>query len=201
MSTFLAAFVVFAAIGIVSWPLFRRIGSKTAPGFFEDTEVSELLTQKDATLFAINELESDYEIGSLSQGDYQELRGKYEEKAVALIKTVDELRSGRGLDAASDIDDEIEARVLSLRAARSTTEQDIEARVLNLRSTKKVTPDGKACPGCGAQLQPDAVFCSRCGVTLSMKCPGCSAQVRAGDLFCLRCGMALSNTGKHEVTN
>lgn len=201
MITFLAAIIWLAAIGTVSWPLFRRIGSKTDPGLFEDTEVNELLTQKDATLFAINELESDYEIGSLSKSDYQELRNKYEEKAVAIIKTVDEIRSERGLQEISAFDDEIEARVLNLRAARSTTEADIEARVLKLRRTNKGTPDGKSCPGCGALLQPDAVFCSRCGVAQSMKCPGCSAQVRAEDRFCLRCGIALSNTGKREVTN
>lgn len=191
MSTFWAAFIVLAAIGIVSWPLFRRIGTKTDPGLFEDTEVSELLTQKDATLFAINELESDYEIGSLSQSDYQELRNKYEEKAVALIKTVDELRIERGLDVASGIDDEIESRVSSLRAARRTTEADVEDRVLKLRRTNKETPDAKSCPGCGAPLQPDAVFCSRCGSSLSMKCPGCSAGISAEDVFCFRCGMAL----------
>lgn len=200
MINFLAAIVVLGAIGIVSWPILRGINTKNSHGL-EDAEVSELLSQKDAALFAINELQSDYEIGSLSQGDYQELRGKYEEKAVALIKTMDELRAVRGLDEISHIDEEIEARVSSLRRVKNTPEQDIEARVLNLRSTKKVTPEGKACPGCGAPLQPDAVFCSRCGVALSMKCPGCSAQVRAGDLFCLRCGMALSNTGKHEATN
>ena len=199
MINFLAAIVVLGAIGIVSWPVLRGINTKNSHGL-EDTEVSELLSQKDAALFAINELESDYEIGSLSQGDYQELRKKYEEKAVALIKTVDELRNESGLDEISHIDEEIEARVSSLRRAKNTTEQDIEARALNLRRTKGM-PDGKACPGCGLPLQPDAVFCSRCGVALSMKCPGCSAQVRAGDLFCLRCGMALSNTGKHEATN
>ncbi|GEM_PF-2763957 len=192
MSTFLAVIMVLIAIGIVSWPLLRRISLKTRPGLFEDTEVSELLTQKDATLFAINELESDYEIGSLSQGDYQELRNKYEEKAVALIKTVDELRSERGLDVASQIDEEIEARVSSLRAAGSSTEAIIEARVAKLRRANNERPNGKSCPACGAQVESDAQFCSRCGLTLSMKCPGCSAQVSAEDRFCSRCGTVLS---------
>lgn len=192
MSTFLAAIMVFVVIGIVSWPLFRRISAKADPGLFEDTEVRELLTQKDATLFAINELESDYEIGSLSKSDYQALRTKYEEKAVAIIKTVDELRSERGLDVATYIDDEIESQVLNLRAARNTPGADIEARVLKLRRTNRETPDGKSCPGCGAPLQHDAVFCSKCGITLSMKCPGCSASVSAEDVFCSRCGKVLN---------
>ncbi|MEK7354568.1 MAG: zinc-ribbon domain-containing protein [Chloroflexota bacterium] len=192
MITFLAAIMVLAAICVVSWPLLRRISVKSGPGLFEDTEVSELLIQKDATLFAINELESDYEIGNLSQGDYQELREKYEEKAVALIKTVDELRSDRGLQEISSFDEEIEAQVSSLRAARSTTEADIETRVSRLRRAKNGAPNGTSCPACGARVESDAQFCYRCGITLSMKCPGCSAQVSAEDSFCSRCGTALT---------
>ena len=192
MITFLSAVVVLGAIGIVSWPLLRGNSAKNGPGLFEDTEVSELLTQKDATLFAINELESDYEIGSLSRGDYQALREKYEEKAVAIIKTVDELRSERGLDEVSHINEEIEAKVSSLRSTRSTTEADIEARVSKLRRAKNEAPNGTSCPACGARVESDAQFCYRCGITLSMKCPGCSEQVSAEDLFCSRCGKALN---------
>ncbi|MFH0941989.1 MAG: zinc-ribbon domain-containing protein [Chloroflexota bacterium] len=178
MITFLAAIMVLAAIGIVSWPLLRGTGAKNGPGLFEDTEVSELLAQKDTTLFAISELESDYEIGSLSQSDYRELRKKYEEKAVALIKTVDELKRARGFQGINHIDEEIEVRVLGLRGA------------------KKGTPEGKYCPGCGAQFEADDQFCSRCGAALNAKCPGCSAQVSAEDRFCFRCGAALSTAGK-----
>ena len=192
MITFLAAIMVLAAIGIVSWPLLRKAGANNSPVLLEDAEVSELLTQKDATLFAINELESDYEIGSLSQGDYQELREKYEEKAVALIKTVDELRSERGLDVVSQIDEEIEAKVANLRRARSTTESDIEVRVSKLRRASMGTPNSKSCPACGAQIESGARFCSRCGITLSIECPGCSKQVSPVDVFCSRCGAALN---------
>src|SRR3990172_6688163 len=144
MITFVAAIVVLTAIGIVSWPLLRGAGTKRGPALLQDFEVSELLTQKDATLFAINELESDYEIGSLSKNDYQELRKKYEEKAVALIKTVDDLRSERGLDEVSYIDEEIEARVSSLRAARRSTEAIIEARASKLRRSNKGTQAEKS---------------------------------------------------------
>ncbi|MBI4188464.1 MAG: zinc-ribbon domain-containing protein, partial [Chloroflexi bacterium] len=189
---------VLAAIGIVSWPLLKRIGATNGPGLSEDTEVAELLTQKDAALFAINELESDYEIGSLSQGDYQELRKKYEEKAVALIKTVDELRNERGYDEASRIAEEIEARVSSLRATKNTAEPDIEARVARLRREHKVKPDGKSCLACGAQIESGDQFCSHCGAALSRICPGCSAQVSSEALFCFRCGLALSNEEKRD---
>ena len=192
MITFLAAIMILTAIGIVSWPLLKGVRTQRGPALLEDSEVSELLTQKDATLFAINELESDYEIGSLSQGDYQELRNKYEEKAVALIKTVDELRSERGLQEISSFDEEIEVKVSNLRVARSMTEADIETRVSKLRRANNEAPNGTSCPACGARVESDAQFCYRCGITLSMKCPGCSARVSAEDIFCSRCGKALN---------
>ncbi len=197
MITFLAAIVVLASIGMVSWPLVRGIGGRNGPRLVEDTEVSEMLAQKDATLFAISELESDYNMGNLSQGDYRELRQKYEEKAVALLKTVDELRSERGLDTVTSIDEEIESRVSSLRAAKDTGEPDVEAPAAKMPVIKR-GGRGKAiskpCPGCGAQLEVDDLFCFRCGAALSAKCPKCSAEVDADDQFCFHCGAAL-NTG------
>ncbi len=195
MIIFLAAIMAFTAIGIVSWPLLRKISVKSSPVLLENTEVSELLTQKDAALFALNELKSDYEIGSLSQSDYQELRKKYEEKAVAIIKTVDELRGELGLEVVSQVDEEIEVKVASLRAARNSNKIPVEARVSKLRRASMDKPDGKSCPGCGTTVVPGSLFCSRCGAALNMTCPGCSAPVTMEDVFCSRCGMALSNRG------
>jgi len=175
MIVFWIALVVFASIGVVAWPLVRGIGDKNGTKLVEDIEVSETLAQKDAALLAINELESDYEMGNLSQDDYRELRKKYEEQAVALLKTVDDLRSERALDTANHIDEEIEARVSRIRGAR--------------RARAGAAAD--ACPGCGAPVQADDMFCSGCGSALGTKCPGCSAAVSAVDRFCFRCGATL----------
>ena len=193
MITFFAVIVVLASIGVVSWPLLKGIGRGNGFRLVEDSEVSEALAQKDATLFAINELKSDRETGSLSQSDYQELRQKYEEKAVALLKTVDELRTEHGLDEMSQLDEEIEARVSEMRSTR-TTDRDIEDMVANLRGAKRgrEAATDKSCPSCGAPVQPGALFCARCGVALNAKCPGCSSAVGIDDRFCPRCGTALS---------
>jgi len=109
MITFFSVVIVLASIGVVCWPLFRGMGNR-GPKLMEDAEVMEALTQKDENLFAISELESDYEMGNMSKKDYQELRQTYEEKAVSLIKTADELQREHGLEAASEVDQEIEAR-------------------------------------------------------------------------------------------
>lgn len=199
MITFLAAILVLASVGVVSWPLLRGLGNRNGTGLVEDTEVSELLVQKDATLFDISELESDYNMGNLSLGDYQELRQRYEEKAIALLKKVDELQ-GERLDEASHIDDEIEVRVSKLRSASNTTEPEVETPAIELRARHvPQAATGKLCPACGAQLEADDQFCFKCGAATNKKCPNCSAAVDTEDLFCARCGTALSkeaNPGK-----
>lgn len=199
MITFWAAIVVLASIGVVGWPLLKGTGGRNRPGFIEDTRVSELLAQKDATLFAISELESDYNMGNLSQNDYRELRQKYEDKAVALMKTVDQLRSEAGLNGVSRLDEEIEAMVSELRAGGDTAEADIEARPSKVPNGKgRRAPTAKSCPGCGARLEAGDLFCFRCGAALNVKCPNCSAAVAFDDRFCSRCGAALNTGGNHR---
>lgn len=178
MITFFAVIIILAAVGIVSWPLLKGTGSRNSAQMVEDSGVSELLAQKDNVLFAINELESDYETGSLSKNDYQELREKYEEKAVGLIKTVDEMKIELGIVETSPVDDEIEVEIARLRRARKTS------------------GNRDSCSVCGAKIVADALFCSHCGTVLSAKCPSCSAKVKPEDLFCARCGMALSKRDK-----
>jgi len=178
MITFFSVVIVLASIGVVCWPLFRGMGNR-GPKLLEDAEVMEALTQKDENLFAISELESDYEMGNMSKKDYQELRQTYEEKAVSLIKTADELQREHGIETASQLDQDIEAQVSSMRADKGKAGEAIVA----------------TCSSCRAPAQPDDDFCSLCGAALSLKCPGCSAAVGAEERFCSRCGVALSTGG------
>ena len=176
MIEFFVVVMAFTAIGVVAWPLVRKKGDGKEPALVEDTELGELLAQKDAALLAISELEADYEMRNLSQDDYVELRKKYEEQAMALLKSVDELRSKRVIDAANDIDEEIEVLVTRMRGARDG---------------RKIV-SGNTCPKCEAPVLPDAAFCSGCGTALDTRCYACSAAVSADDRFCFQCGAALN---------
>ena len=168
--------MAFTTIGVVAWPLVRKKGGGKEPALVEDTELGEMLAQKDAALLAISELETDYEMRNLSQDDYVELRKKYEEQAMALLKSVDELRSERVIDTANDIDKEIEGMVTRIRGARDG---------------RKISGQN-ACPTCEAPVLPDAAFCSGCGTALGTRCYACSAAISAGDRFCFQCGAALN---------
>lgn len=174
MSDFFIAIIVVVAVGLVAWPVFRRDGEEKAVRV-EDTELGEALAEKDAALLAISELEADYEMGNLSRKDYLELRRKYDEQAVALLKSVDGIRNERKYDEELRLDEEIEAQI---------------ARVRQSGDGRRITTD-KTCPACGAVVLPDALFCSGCGTALATNCQVCSAAVGADDRFCCRCGAAL----------
>lgn len=178
MIMLVALAMVFTSLGVVGWPLFRGTSGRGSPRRVEDTKVSEMLAQKDATLLAISELEADYDMGNLSQNDYHELRKRYDEKAVALLKTTHELLGERGLDATSRFEEEIEARVSELRSRKSVA-----------------AGTSRSCSSCEAKVQPGDVFCFQCGAVLSLKCPSCSASVNRQDRFCARCGTELGNNG------
>lgn len=176
MINFFIAVITLAAFAIVVWPLVRNFGDGRGHQAVEDTELGEVLAQKDLALLAIEELESDYEMGNLSQKDYTELRNKYDDQAVALLKSVDELRDERTLEMADNLDMKIEAEVALLRGGRDG----------------RRTARGSDCPTCGVSALPGATFCHRCGTGLATVCHACSVAVGADDRFCPYCGAALS---------
>ena len=167
MTTFFAIALVLAATAIVGWPLLKRPENGEQLESIEDTETEDLLLQKESTFFAIGELDSDYAMGNLSSKDYEELRRKYEQKAVSIMKDVDDLQSRQ--------DDEIEQEVLRLRGRTSPSQQEA----------------GLTCAGCGASLDPANSFCPECGAAVSLTCPNCGARAESDQRFCAECGTRL----------
>lgn len=75
------------------------------------------------------------------------------------------------------------------RAGRVAEHTDpIEARVQAFRRTHR------ECVACGVRPEPDAIYCSQCGVFLERACPECGAEIReAGATFCASCGVPLAH--------
>lgn len=51
----------------------------------------------------------------------------------------------------------------------------------------------KKCPNCGALVNEEHLFCTKCGNKFPQGnvCPHCGALVKDGDLFCRNCGKKL----------
>ncbi len=74
--------------------------------------------------------------------------------------------------------------------------EDIKARIQQLKNIAE-------CPGCGAEISADAVFCSVCGYHMPpkvvvipegmVKCASCGAAVKKEMRFCTTCGAPMAN--------
>lgn len=120
---------------------------------------------------ALREIEFDRATGKLSEDDYDGMKARYTVQALV------ELREQDG------------ARPAAVRATGSAhAEVDVAERLV-----KKYRRGSTICPTHGLRPEPDALFCSECGVYLPGQCEQCGASVTAaGAHFCSGCGHVLA---------
>jgi hypothetical protein len=74
-----------------------------------------------------------------------------------------------------------------------------QASVKELASIEKVPsavvvkPNVSKCEKCSTELDPDDMFCPKCGarVERDIRCPRCANKVRVDDAYCRKCGLPL----------
>ena len=161
----LAAVLGLAILWMLLQPLARP--GAVAPRLVEPLDPEE--TPRGVALTALKEIEFDRATGKLSENDYQELKARYTDAALAALRA-ESAGAGNGPD---DVEAMIAGRVRSLRSARA--------------STPSPAP---ACPACGPRPEPDAVFCSSCGfrLTAPASCGHCGATLPPDSRFCEFCG-------------
>lgn len=117
----------------------------------------------DEAIAALREIEFDRETGKLAPADYEELRTRYTQRALAAMRST---AAGAGNATADDL---LEAEVAAFRARL------------------------KDCATCGPRPEPDAEYCSSCGTYLPGQCASCGAHVsEIGATYCTSCGRALA---------
>lgn len=80
------------ALGMIIWPFVRKGENGEVMELVPQEHLLEnLVSQKEHTYAAIKELDFDYNMGKLSEEDYQELKKQYKQKAVDILKQIDEL--------------------------------------------------------------------------------------------------------------
>jgi double zinc ribbon protein len=120
-------------------------------------------TARGVALTALKEIEFDRETGKLSDADYTYLKEKYTAAALQALRA----------EAPDDIEAMVAARVRVLRSASTP-----------------VSAGALVCAACGPRPEPDAVFCSGCGVRLAAagRCDRCGAALAPDSRFCEGCG-------------
>ena len=87
MDILIAILLILLALLPVIIPFFRS--SHGVPLGVEQTELQELLAEKQMVYAAIKELEFDHQAGRLCLEDYEQARHSYELRAIALLKQID----------------------------------------------------------------------------------------------------------------
>jgi hypothetical protein len=132
-----AGLVGVAAFWLLPQPLLRP--ERRPPRPVEPLDPEE--TPKGIALSALKEIDFDRETGKLSEGDYEFLKAKYTKAALEALRLESQQRPS---DAAEAM---IAAKVRAIRSAGSAARPQ--------------------CASCGPRPEPDAVFCSNCGVRLT----------------------------------
>ena len=184
MTYAVAAVIALGALALVAYPLFQR-KEPLAVRRPLNGEVEDLHSQREAVYGAIKELDFEYQLGNLSQADYQDLRSEYRQRAAAVLKAMDDLGEPKPQKASTgpDWDERIEAAVLSLRAKRGPTPARLKGQ-------------GRFCPSCGTAAEPEDRFCAACGNPFGRSCLGCGAGLEPGDAFCPICGTRVAKGGR-----
>ena len=83
---------VLAAI-FIGYPLYQSRNRQVA--FDLNHKLEDFEARKTEIYAAIKDIDFDYQMGKLSDEDYQEMRQKYKAEAVELLKRTDAMRRGR----------------------------------------------------------------------------------------------------------
>jgi ribosomal protein L40E len=197
---FLASAV--AALGAVAFLMFQSARSLVATGSAaEEREAQaavgrrrkELEREYQLLKRALKELELDYAMGKLSDQDYSDIRTRYRERAVRILRQLDQGESYRA-QIERDLAARREARgpkkgpekapeKVHDKAPERDRDKDREKDIVQKKAdagsaaTPKpeagaqpvaaARPEKNSCAGCGASNDNDAVFCKKCGARLS----------------------------------
>ena len=138
------ALVVGAYIGM---PILTKSGRQVT---VEDRELSELQAQRDRILNRVQELDMDFTMGKILEGDYKVERQILMLQGADVLKRIDTLVGNAPAQVVvKSADDEIEAAVARLRG-------------------KTHESTAGYCPSCGSEVQEGDAFCTHCGTSLEI---------------------------------
>lgn len=161
--------LALAGLAFVLYPLFANPGVRLAP------LPPPLDHPEEDAVAALRETEFDRATGKLSDSDYEALRSRYTERALAELRLRDS--------------------VVAAAAVASATGGEGDGEVVDVAeaAVRRQRARMHECVACGPRPEPDAVYCSDCGRYLPGCCAGCGAAVdEPGARFCPGCGATLA---------
>lgn len=202
--------LVVGAFALVLYPLWQQ----TRPDAIFKVERSgqtgeEYQARYHAALAAIKDLMFDYEMGKVSEDDYETLLAKAKLEAAAIRHQLDRFNHSTTTDMAAALEVEIEKLVAQLRSSKFNghapllSKIDAEIELLKTVSLSSAISAELFCPQCGQSVLIDDAFCTACGQALPQAnlpqpphspvsfCSSCGQAIQPEDAFCAGCGAAV----------
>lgn len=153
---------------LVLWLVFSPMLSRGQELRLPPEPVADEETRSGIALLALKEIEFDRATGKLSDDDFEMLQERYGKEALSAL----DQDAGASAGSGDDPEAMIAARLRQIRSAHDAG---------------LVAPP--PCPACGPRPEPDARFCSSCGLSLNPAfCISCGSALEAGSRFCPACG-------------
>lgn len=157
----LALLLSLAALAYVVLPLL----TKQPPLLqVEDDRLTDLLARKDNAVRAIKELEFDYQVGKISEEDYQRFNQRLSRQAITLIQQLEKITP-----ESAALDEHLEAAI----AERRQAQKPVKAQKMTLSAPPSApvvtsTAVTRFCTECGARLDVNFKFCASCGAPVKL---------------------------------
>ena len=177
-SIFLILGLLVLVVLFISRPLFEKQSVSISQ---TEHDLSALLAERDRILTALQELDFDYSLQKIPEGEYPAQRERLIQKGADVLRAIDELQTEQTTDDAEGrLEAAIAARRSSIDPADSSTaelvsstspvnpapDDDLEALIAGRRRARNEKAGG-FCPQCGGPVQKSDRFCPKCGSPLT----------------------------------
>ena len=147
-------------------PFLERQGRRVT---IEEHEFSSLLAERDRVVNSLQELDFDFKLGKIPEGEYPTQRATLLKKGADILKKIDSFSPQAG--SAPDAESRLEKAIATRRGDTSTdqselTDDDIESMIVSRRKSRNGKSAG-FCPKCGKPVLSSDKFCPSCGKSLS----------------------------------
>ncbi len=118
----------------------------------EERELSALLAERERMLSSLQELDFDFKLGKIPEGEYPDQRMSLLQKGADILRRIDALSAEHPREAAKT-------------GGKKLTDAQIEALISKRRPERKGRFEG-FCPKCGKPVLATDQFCPACGKAL-----------------------------------
>ena len=135
----------------------------------EEHELSALMAERDRVINSLQELDFDFKLGKIPEGDYPTQRASLLQKGADILRRIDSFVPQTA--SAQDTEERLERAIAARRADASTVKPDVSEEALESmiisRRRQRPTKSAGFCPRCGKPVMVTDRFCPSCGKSLA----------------------------------